>query len=109
MDARQVRGAVLGGRAAMTLKAGGAAACVVDGMGRDFSEVNESGLVVRTRESGIEGGRASAQLVEIGSVVVINGVSIQSGDTLLMNRWGLVAIPGWISWDDVLEWMDTTP
>lgn len=104
-DANQCVGSVLGGNAAKKLKAGGAGACIVDGMGRDVAEVTDSQLIARTRALGVEGGRTTTELAEIGSPIVIGGVTVRPSDVAIMNQWGLVLVPEWVSWDNLSEWI----
>lgn len=106
VDADQCQGSVLGGNAAATLKQGGAAACVVNGMGRDFPEIIASGLIARTRDVGVEGGRDCTELGEVGNVIVVNGVPIRPNDIGIMNAWGLALIPEWIAWEELLTWLE---
>lgn len=104
-EAQYCRESVLGGNAAATLQRGGAAACVVGGMGRDFLEVVDSGLIVRTRDVGVEGGRDSVELAEVGGVVVLDGIPVRPTDIGIMNPWGMALIPEWVAWDDLMAWL----
>lgn len=103
MEAHQ-EGSVLGGKAAATLRGAGAAACFIDGCGRDLAEILETGLGVAAKEWGIRSGREISELQEVGGVIRFQNITIHPGDVVLANRFGLVAIPSWLSWDEVLEY-----
>jgi hypothetical protein len=50
---------------------------------------------------GIQTGRPTIQVVEIGGRITFRDRLVTSGDLGLVNRRGLVMIPAWLPWDDV--------
>jgi regulator of RNase E activity RraA len=100
-DARGTSGSVVGGNAAATIAGGGAAVDIVDGLVRDLPEVDASGLIVLAATFGIQTGRPTIQVVEIGGRITFRDRLVTSGDLGLVNRRGLVMIPAWLPWDDV--------
>lgn len=102
-DARGCDGCVLGGYAAGLLRNGGAAAAVIDGMARDPQECREAGLTVVAARFGVRSGRETLQAVEIGGLVTLRGILVQSGDLGIVNRNGLVVIPQWFPWEDLRQ------
>jgi regulator of RNase E activity RraA len=105
-DARGTQGSVLGGNAAVTIAAGGAAVAIIDGLARDIPEVDASGLIVLATTFGIQTGRPSIQAVEIGGRITFRERLVSSGDVGLVNRHGFVTIPAWLPWDDVRALLD---
>ncbi len=103
VDAHDCDGSVLGGIGAAKLRAGGAAAYVVDGLARDVPEIADAGVVLVASNVGIGSGRPTVQAVQIGGEITCRGRYVCSGDVAVMNRYGLVTIPGWIDWDTVLR------
>jgi regulator of RNase E activity RraA len=100
-DARGCDGSVLGGNAAVAIRAGGAAVYVLDGLARDIDEISATGLIVIAAEFGIRSGRPTAQAIAIGEPMTFLRTYVASGDVAVVNRNGLVVVPSWVAWDDV--------
>jgi regulator of RNase E activity RraA len=101
VDAHGCEGSVLGGVGASILSAAGARAVVVDGYVRDLPEIAPTQLAVVARYAGIRSGRPIAQVVEIGGQVTLVHQLVASGDVGIMNPYGLISIPAWLSWNEV--------
>jgi len=100
-DARGCEGSVLGGNAAQTIRSGGAAVYVLDGLARDVDEITATGLIVLAARFGIRTGRQTTQAIAIGEPMTFVHTYVASGDVAVVNRNGLVVIPSWVPWDDV--------
>jgi regulator of RNase E activity RraA len=100
-DARGCEGCVLGGRAAAMLAGAGAVAAIVDGSVRDPRECDQAGLAVIAARFGVQTGRQTLQMVEVGGRVTLRSRLVCSGDTAVLNRLGLAVIPQWVAWSDV--------
>jgi regulator of RNase E activity RraA len=100
-DARGCDGSVLGGNAAATIRAGGTAVYVLDGLARDVEEITATGLIVVAREFGIRSGRPMTQAIAVGEPMTFVCTYVASGDVAVVNRYGLVVVPSWVAWDDV--------
>jgi regulator of RNase E activity RraA len=104
-DARGCDGSVLGGNSAATIRGGGAAVYVLDGMARDVEEISAAGLIVVAREFGIRSGRPTTQAIAVGEPMTFVCTYVASGDVAVVNRYGLVVVPSWVAWDDVRAMM----
>jgi regulator of RNase E activity RraA len=100
-EARGCDGSVLGGNAAATIRAGGAAVYVLDGLARDVDEITATGLIVVAARFGIRSGRPSAQAIAVGEPMTFITTYVASGDVAIVNRAGLVVVPAWVPWDEI--------
>jgi regulator of RNase E activity RraA len=100
-DARGCDGSVLGGNAAATIRGGGAAVYVLDGLARDVDEITAAGLIVLAAQFGVRTGRQTTQAIAVGEPMTFVRTYVASGDVAVVNRTGLVVIPAWVPWDQI--------
>jgi regulator of RNase E activity RraA len=91
IDDRRGLGAFLGGVHANVLRALDCVAYVTNGVARDLPEVRAAGLQVFA--SGTTPSHAFVHIVDFGRPAEVAGLRVSSGDALLGDRHGLVALP----------------
>lgn len=102
VDAHAVSGAVIGDMAAGILKDAGVQALIIEGKVRDIAAISQMQWPLFSKEVGVLASRFSAELQSVNADLVINDVVVKAGYTAVMNAAGLVMIPPWMSWDEVL-------
>jgi regulator of RNase E activity RraA len=74
-------------------RARGAGGAVIDGLCRDVEEIEALGFPVFARGPSPLDSAGRQEVVEVGAPVTVNGGVVHSGDYLLGDRMGVVAIP----------------
>lgn len=82
-----------GGVASLAAQRNGAAGLVVDGGVRDADEIAELAFPVFSRHVVPLSGKTRVKIIEINTVVKIDGVSVAPGDILVGDASGIVRIP----------------
>lgn len=82
-----------GGLAGLILRERGAAGAIIDGACRDIDEIIETGITVASRHVTPRGGRGRVRVIRCGDPVVCGGVTICSGDVIIVDETGVIAIP----------------
>lgn len=82
-----------GGMAALSAVSRKFAAVVIDGGCRDIDDVRSTGLWLASRSVTPLSGKRRIKLHSIGKSAVMGGVTIQTGDAVIGDATGIVAIP----------------
>jgi regulator of RNase E activity RraA len=85
-----------GGMASLAAATKGVAGIAVDGGARDADETVDAGFNVFTRHIVPTTGRCRLNIAEIGGTVVVDGVTVSSGDWIVADDTGILAIPSGI-------------
>lgn len=88
-----VAGAVWGEIMSTAASTQGASGVLVDGYVRDAQEMATIGLPVYAGAQCVVGPNGTAHVVDVGGEVVIGGVTIAQGDTIVVDPTGCVRIP----------------
>ncbi|MEM9062697.1 MAG: RraA family protein [Pseudomonadota bacterium] len=82
-----------GGTASYAAKLKGIAGLVVDGGVRDREEMIEHDFPVFARHMVPTTGRTRIRVTEIGGIVTVSGVKVETGDVIVADGTGIVCIP----------------
>lgn len=82
-----------GGMASLAASVKGIAGIAIDGGARDANETADAGFNVFTRHLIPTTGRCRLRVADIGSTVVVDGVTIAHGDWIVADDTGILAIP----------------
>ncbi len=82
-----------GGVASVAAVRNGASGLVVDGGVRDADEIRDLGFPVHSRHVVPLSGKSRVKIIEINTVVKIDGVAVAPGDILIGDSSGIVRVP----------------
>ncbi|MGJ3259384.1 MAG: RraA family protein [Rhodospirillales bacterium] len=95
-----------GGMASLAAAMKGIAGIAVDGGARDADETVEAGFNVFSRHLIPTTGRCRLRVADIGTTVVIDGVTVSNGDWIVADDTGILAIPAKVV-EDAIELAET--
>lgn len=102
-DEHDCVGSIIGGNSAAKLSKAGAAALIVNGVGRDLDEVHANGLPTVAARWGLGSGKIQIELASIGDPINFRGVAVSPTDVAVVNRFGMALIPDALGWDELLN------
>jgi len=95
-----------GGMASLAAAVKGIAGIAIDGGARDANETVDAGFSVFSRHLIPTTGRCRLKVADIGSTIVVDGVTVSAGDWIVADDTGILSIPaGFV--DDVIGLAET--
>jgi regulator of RNase E activity RraA len=82
-----------GGMASLAASVKGIAGIAIDGGARDADETVEAGFSVFSRHLIPTTGRCRLRVADIGSSIVVDGVTVNAGDWIVADDTGIISIP----------------